>query len=92
MKPSEVMPLEQPGGGGTDFDRLPKQKAHQLDENDAETEGDQELVLVRPAVEVRMMTRSIATPTTMTNSAPAITATMKEPVYDRRRSRRSRRA
>ena len=28
-----------------------------------------------------MMTRSITTPTSITNSVPAITATMKEPVY-----------
>ena len=51
MKPSEVMPANS-GGGGTVFDRLPKKKRTSLDEDDAEAEGDQQLVLVRAVVEM----------------------------------------
>ena len=51
MKPSDVMPASD-GGGGTVFDRLPKTKRTSLDEDDAEAEGDEDLVLVRAAVEM----------------------------------------
>ena len=81
MKPSEVMPWNS-GGGGTSFDWLEKIKPHQFDEADAEPEGDEKLVLMRTVIEVTDDDPlHHARPTIMTNSEPAITATMNEPVY-----------
>ena len=51
MKPSGVMPTR-PGGGGTDLREAAEEEADRFDEDDAEAEGDEDLVLVRPAVEV----------------------------------------
>ena len=81
MKPSEVMPAAQ-DGGGIDCDRLPKASRTSLDEDDAKSKGDEELVLVRTVVEMaddhplhqhaEKPARRAIRPTT---------ATMKEPVY-----------
>ena len=51
MKPSEVTPAAQ-AGGGTVLRQAAEEEAHQLDDDDAEAERDQELVLGRPAVEM----------------------------------------
>ena len=40
------------GGGGTSFECAGKEQAHQLDEADAEPEGDKELILMRTVIEV----------------------------------------
>ena len=51
MKPSEVMPTNG-GGGGTALRQAAEEEAYRLDENDAEAEGDEQLILVRPSIEV----------------------------------------
>ena len=52
MKPIGVTPAAQDGGGGTVSDRLPKPRRTSFDDDDADAEGDQELILRRAAVEV----------------------------------------
>ena len=51
MKPSEVMPANN-GGGGTICDWLPKTKRTISTKHDAKAERDQQLVFMRPAVEM----------------------------------------
>ena len=68
------------GGGGTICDWLAKKKRTVSTKTDAEAESDQKLVFVRPVIEVADDDALHHHAETITNSEPAITATMNDPV------------